>query len=246
MTDTSPSFDGGPVRRGEDEAHFRQVKDFAHRRWRNARRNNWFLTGIIVVLLASNLMLASGVRTLFPLVRSVHVFYGVREDGTVDTALNERDLTETEREAAEKAAAWTYVKACEGYSYADAQYNYDACRAMSDAPVREAFEAKWFLPNGKDTPDSPQKLFGRNGQIDVVMIDKPYFVRDHVIQIHFKRIRRLYDAPAVPTWVCKAPACTTWTATIDFTLLDRLPSGKQDNNPLKFWVTRYQILEGGS
>jgi type IV secretion system protein VirB8 len=196
--------------------------------------------------MASNLALASGVRTLFPLVRTVHVFFGIREDGTVDTALTDRDLTETEREAAMKAAAWTYVKSCEGYSYADAQDNYDACRSMSDKPVMEAFEAKWFLSNGKDAPQSPQKLFGRNGQVDVTQLKKPYFVRDQVIQIPFKRITRLYDEPPIPAWVCKAPACTTWTATIEFTLLDRLPTGKQDNNPLKFWVVRYQVSEGAS
>ena len=155
-----------------------------------------------------------------------------------------RDLTETEREAVLKAAAWTYVKACEGYSYADAQYNYDSCSAMSDNPVKEAFEAKWFLPNGKNAPDSPQKLFGMNGQIDIIETTKPFFVRDHVIQLGFKRIAWRYDEPHPSPWGCKAPACTTWTATLDFTLLERMSTGKQDNNPLKFWVTRYQVSEG--
>ena len=117
---------------------------------------------------------------------------------------------------------------------------------MSDAPVRDAFIAKWFLPNNKDAPDSPQKLFGKDGQIDVKKLAEPYFIRDHVIQIKFKRIARRYDEPPQPAWVCKAPTCTTWTSTIDFTLLDKMPTGKQADNFLKFWVTRYQISEGAS
>jgi type IV secretion system protein VirB8 len=197
--------------------------------------------------MASNLALSSGVRTLFPLVRTDHVFFGVMEDGTIDTALTDRDLTETERAADLKATAWRYVKVCEGYSYADAKYNYDACRAMSDRPVREAFEAKWFLPNGKDAPESPQKLFGKNGQIDVIKIKHPFFVRENVIQVTFKRVAWKYDgAPPQPSWGCKPPSCSTWTATIDFTLLDRMPAGSQDDNALKFYAIRYQLSEGAS
>ena len=245
MTDAAVT--ANPVRRGEEEAHFRKVDAFARRRLRAARRNNSFLIGVVIVTAASNLMLASAIKTLFPLVRFEQIFFGIREDGTVDTALTDRDLTETEREDAEKAAAWRYVKKCEGYSYANAQYNYDACRAMSDTPVREAFEARWFLPNGKDAPSSPQKLYGVNGQIDLYQITKPFFVRDHVIQIAYKKITRRYDEPPTPSWApCKAPSCTTWTAVIDFILRDRMPTGKQDNNPLKFLTTRYQVSEGAS
>jgi type IV secretory pathway component VirB8 len=246
MTAAFDPFRASPVRRGEEEDHFRQVKDFAHRRWRASRRTNWFLSGLLVASMASNLALSSGVRTLFPLVRTNQTFVGFREDGTVDTMINVQDLTDTERESAEKSAAWTYVKACEGYNYANAQYNYDACKGMSDDPIRQAFEARWFLPNGKHAPESPQKVFGQKGQIDLAKLGEPFFVRDHVIQVRFKRTTRRDDEPPPSPWVCKAPSCTTWAATIEFTLLDQAPTGKQDNNPLKFWVVRYQLSEGAS
>jgi type IV secretory pathway component VirB8 len=250
VTDTT----AGPtsVRRGDEARHYKDVETFADKRYRAARRGNWLLLGCCAVLLASNLALSFDEARHEP-TRIQPVFFGVMEDGSIDTHLTVQDMAESQRENVLKDMAWTYVRACEEYSYAHAQQNFDLCKAMSDDPVREAFIAKWFLPNGKNAPDSPQKQFGQDGQIDLQQITRPAFVRDHVIQVRFKRIYWHYKEPYPPSWQCKAPErpgalvngdCTTWTATVDFTLLDKMPNGPVVGDSIKFFVTRYQVGEG--
>lgn len=249
MTDTTDQV--RPVRRGEEEASFKTVETFARKRARAARRNTGLLATCLVISLAANLAQAiDEARRGPPEVQTV--FFGIMEDGTVDTALSYRDLSQTEREAVLKDMAWTYVRACEEYSYAHAKQNFDLCKAMSDEPVKEAFIAKWFLPNNKDAPESPQKAFGEKGQIDLQRITAPVFVRDHVIQVRYKRIAWKYEEPRPSSVVCKAPkggnpfdtGCTTWTATVDFTLLDKMPNGSVVGDAIKFFVMRYQVGEG--
>ena len=235
--------DPAPISRGEEQSYYKNVQTFAEKRYRAARRNNWFLVGCLIVSLGTNFALAIDEARHEP-TRIQTVYYGVMEDGTIDTALTDRDMRDSERKEVLKEMAWTYVRACEEYSYSHAQRNYDLCRHMSDDPVREAFETKWFLPNGKDAPESPQKLFGKNGQVDLERITKPVFVRDNVIEVRYKRIVVHYDESRQPSWGCKAPTCTTWTSTIEFTLLDKMPHGKVDGDSIKFFVTRYQVGEG--
>jgi hypothetical protein len=71
------------------------------------------------------------------------------------------------------------------------------------------------------------------------------FLSNNVMQVHYKRIALMADdvvpAQGAP---CKAPICTRLTATLDFQLLDKMPSGRADGNPLKFFVTRSEIAEG--
>ena len=236
-------IDSQPVRRGDEKQHYKNVKNFAEQRYRAARRNNWFLGACVLLSLGANLALSMDEARHEP-TRVQPVFFGVMEDGSIDAALTYRDMSESERQEVLKEMAWKYVRACEEYSYADAQRNYDLCRKMSDDPVREAFEAKWFLPNGKDAPESPQKLWGQNGQIELERNAKPVFVRDHVIDVRYKKIIWHYNESHPPPGVCKAPTCTTWTSTIDFSLLDKMPRGPVEGDAIKFFVIRYQVGEG--
>lgn len=247
MTDTATGFQATPIRRGEEEKHFRDVKNFAHRRWRATRATNGMLTGVLVGSLITNVALSVAMTQLFPLVRIVPVFYWVQEDGSVDQAVSIDDPA-VDKNAFLQASAWLYVRYREGYSYSQAQYSYDLVRSMSEPHVRATYEAEWFLPNGKDNPDSLQKKIGKNGQVNIEkIITRP--IRDNVIDVSYRRIVEMYDEPArSPYAVCKPPACTTWTATVELYIRDKMPAGQKvggrDDNPLGAIVTRYQKSEG--
>ncbi len=139
-----------------------------------------------------------------------------------------------------RSAVWEYVRDREGYSISNARDSYDRVRYLSTEDVNNAYQHWFDLKN----PESPQKTIGEHGQINIQHLGT-VFIRDRVAQVRFRRIVEMKDDTAIPNpLLCRPPACTTWTATLNFDLLDSLPAKARLINPGGLVVTRYQVSEG--
>ncbi len=239
MNDIAGNWSAMPVRQPEFEAHCAEVESFQRARLRTTRAINWGLGAVAVVAMIANVALGVSVAGMLPLVRLVPVFYWVHSDGTVDAAASINALPPTQSEAVIRSAVWQYVRDREGYSYANARRSYDLIHLMSTEHVNKVYQ-QWFLPGN---PESPQVTVGKRGQINIEKLNIA-FIRNHVAQVRYRRILEMYDADPPSPLTCKPPVCTTWTATVEFELIDRVPGAARDDNPGGLLVTRYQVAEG--
>jgi len=215
-----------PSRLGD---YYREVESFQRERARGARRSAriaWSLAGISLL---TNLALGLAVASMLPLQRLVPLYLWVRPDGTVDSASEISDLPATQAAAVVRAAVWQYVRDRESYAYADARYRYDVVSLMSAPDVREAYQ-RWFLSSD---PVSPQNTIGKRGQIGAAMIGMS-FVRPRVALVRYRKTVLTYGG---------TPEKTTWTATVGFERVDKLPAGARLSDPGGIIVTSYQNSE---
>jgi type IV secretion system protein VirB8 len=218
-----------PVEASRLGEYFREVESFQRARARGARRSArlaWSLAGISLL---TNVALAFAVASMLPLERLVPLYLWVRHDGTVDSAGEISDLPATQAEAVIRAAVWQYVRDRESYAYADARYRYDVISLMSAPAVRDAYQ-RWFLSSN---PASPQNTIGKRGQIDTAMIGMS-FVRPRVALVRYAKTALTYGG---------TPEKTTWTATVGFERVDKLPAADRLADPGGIVVTSYQNSE---
>lgn len=218
-----------PVEASRLREYFREVESFQRDRARSARRSArlaWSLAGISLL---TNVALAFAVASMLPLERLVPLYLWVRHDGTVDSAGQISDLPATQEEAVIRAAVWQYVRDRESYAYADARYRYDVVSLMSAPGVRDAYQ-RWFLSSN---PESPQNTIGKRGQIDTAMIGMS-FVRPRVALVRYAKTALTYGG---------TPEKTTWTATVGFARVDKLPAADRLADPGGIVVTSYQNSE---
>jgi type IV secretion system protein VirB8 len=218
-----------PVRSGELEAHYAEVRSYQADRARTARRSNRLAWGVAGCALLANLGLAWTVATTFPLVRIAPVYLWVRADGTVDSAVSMSDLPATQSQAVVMAAIWQYVRDREAYSYADAAYRYAVVTAMSSAMVMDGYQ-KWFLPSN---PESPQLKVGKRGQVNIEKIGIS-FVRPQVALVRYWRTLDMYG---------EKPVRTSWSATVGFDLIAKMSASARLTDPGGLKVTSYQSSE---
>lgn len=191
--------------------YYRQVESFQSERARRSQRSSRLAWSIAAAALCANLALGWSVAAMLPLERLVPLYLWVRADGTVDSAVAMSDLPATQSAAVIRAAVWQYVRAREGYSYSTARYHYDLVSLMSAPSVRDIYQ-HGFLANLN--PKSPQNTVGKKGQIDVSMISIS-FVRPQVALVRYRRSVQMYG---------EQPTSTTYTATVGFEEVDRLPA----------------------
>ncbi len=229
MSDIADDFRALPILDPEYEQYYKSsVRSFqAHRVLDMQRRlRTWFLVAISWIVLAGSL--AAAVVLILPLKTTVPLFLVIREDGTVDTGISLADLGADQAQKVIRASVWRYVEERESYSFADAKHRYDLISLMSNENVRRDYQS-WFV----SSPDSPQKVFGKNGQVSVQEISMSP-VRDGVFLVRFWRYSHLYG---------EKDRKTSASATVEFELLNDAPASLVLDDPAAISVVRYQVEE---
>ncbi len=198
-----------PVFTPEMQRYYSEVASFQSANARRSRRVSKLALGAVAALLLLVYLLAGSLSYALPLVRFAPIFLWQRADGTVDAAVTTSSLPQTLDEAQIRAALWQYVRLREGYSLAEAQYDYDVVSAMSAPDVRRDYQQTHNASN----KSSPVNKIGDKGVIRVSyiagnLVDDRYTVR-------FAREVQIRGEPPIP------PA--TWTATIVFRRATTVP-----------------------
>jgi type IV secretion system protein VirB8 len=225
MNDIPANWRALPIRAPALEAHYAEVRSYQAERAARANRRTRLWGTLFAASMTANVALASAVAILVPNQRLVPMPLILQSDGTWDTAASISSLPATQEEAVIRAAIWRYVWARESYSWPTAGYYYDLVTLMSAPATRDIYQA-WFLPRNKA---SPQLMVGKKGQIDVAKISMS-FVRPQMALIRFRRVLQYYG---------QSPEQTTWTATVEFGLEQRMTMRARDMDPGGILVTRY-------
>jgi type IV secretion system protein VirB8 len=237
-----------PVHRGEEIRAQKEVESFSSRRERIHKTINWVLAALDGIFLIIIVAQAVALAFMVPLQRLVPVFYPTQPDGSTDPPKMTNALAGDQREQAVRSTALQLVNACEGYMFSNAQYRYDLCSLMLVGHIKDEYQARWFLPNHKPNPDSNPQVLYPKGQIDIEKIGIEV-ERGHVAEVRFRRIVELDTEAPVDRRTCKAPVCTTWTATIDLVPVETLPKEKwtqddRDRVQSGLVAVRYGLSEG--
>lgn len=176
---------------------------------RRSRRTLWGYRLYAAMMTLMVFLLGGALNYAVPLIRLVPVITYLRPDGVTETALTTEELPADLTDATIQAWLWQYVMHREGYSWVEADYNHYLVSAMSDVPVREAYDA-WM--NGKNK-DSPLVAYNTRGTIRVALREiiewkRAYEGQPGVITFHFDRYVQVEGAPKQPV--------ETWTATLQF------------------------------
>ena len=131
-------------------------------------------------------------------------------------------------EAEQRHWLWQYVLHRQGYSYAEAQYNFDVVNIMSTADVQLQY-ADWFRGSN---PQSPQVVLGRNGQAALSWVSTS-FIGPKLAQVRYILSERKGDL-LLPK--------KNMVATVAFDFSKGPISGSAINiNPRGFLVTSYRV-----
>lgn len=186
-----------------------EAEKWVQAQWRRTRRSNmgWRLyAGMMTIMV---FLLGGALNYAIPLQRMIPVFFYQKPDGVLETALTTDTLPADLSDANIQSWLWQYVLHRESYSWVESDYNYYVVSAMSNVPVRSAYEA-WF--NGKN-PDSYLAAYGRRGVVrvalrEVTLFDRPSGGHPGRFTVHFDRQVELEGMPRQPL--------QTWTATVEF------------------------------
>ena len=231
MSDVIPDFRALPVLDQDRERYHKAVGSFqAHRVIDTKRRlRTWFWLAIASLAMVGTL--SAAVVCLLPLKTAVPLFLVVREDGTVDTGVSLSDLGVDMAQKVIRSSIWRYVQERESYSYSVAKHRYDLVSLMSGESVQRDYQ-QWFLT----AADSPQKRFGKKGQIAVQEISMS-LVRDGVFLVRFWKISQLSG---------EKEERKTAVATVEFELLNEAPASLILDDPAAIRVVRYQTEEAAA
>ena len=218
-----------PIQKDGLSQHYAEVLSFQTQRAKAAQRNVKVMSAVAGISILANFGLVWSLAALMPLQKIVPVYLWVRPDGTVDNSVAMSRLPATQSDAVVSAALWEYVRLREGYSYDTAQYGYDAVSRMSSDRARDVYQGWFNYPN----PVSPQVVVGQKGQIDIEHISTAR-LSPAVVQVRYRHI---------VTMTGQRPVTTTWTATLQYSLVTALPATARLNNPGGVLVTSYQAEE---
>ncbi len=226
MSDAAGDFSALPILDPEREQYHKTVRSFQAHRVRDMERRAriWFWITIGLSALVGSL--AANLLFILPLKTTVPLFLVIREDGTVDTGISLADLGADQAQKVIRASVWRYVEERESYSFSEAKHRYDLISLMSNENVRRDYQS-WFV----NSADSPQKVFGKNGQVSVQEISMSP-VRDGVFLVRFWRFSHLYG---------EKDRKTSATATVEYELLNEAPASLVLEDPAALSVVRYQL-----
>jgi len=228
MNDIAGDFRALPILNPEREQYHKSVRSFQAHLVNDTQRRlrTWFWLAISGYILAGSLVAA--ILMILPLKTIAWGFLAIREDGTADTGMSLTDLGADQAEKVIRASIWRYVQERESYSFSDAKRRYDLVSLMSNENVRRDYQS-WFVSSA----DSPQKVFGKNGQVSVQEISiSP--IRDGVFLVRFWRSSHLYG---------EKERKTSATATVEYELLKEAPASLVLDDPAALSVVRYQLEE---
>lgn len=212
-------------------SYYREVESFQTAKARWARRWGRVAWSIAAVSLLANLALAFAVASMLPLERLVPIYLWLQPDGTVQSTTQLSNIPPTQSRALLRAAIWQYVRDRQSYDFADAKYRYDVVSLMSAPNVMSDYQ-RWFLDKSPSS-SSPQIQIGRKGQVGVSLVNMS-FVRRQVALVRYRRTVLMYGTD---------PVTTTWTATVGFRLVSKLPLADRLADPGGLIVTNYQNSE---
>lgn len=191
-----------------------------------SRRIAWIAAGaasLLAVAATAAVAMLAPLKTVEPFVVRVSEDTGVVE---VMRGLSAEDGPVRYEEAISKYFLAQYVRSREGYLDPAAE---DAFRLVSllSAPAEQR---RWAEAYRGSNPDSPQNVYGRDGEA-IVSIRAIGFIGDGVANVRFRRTVRLAQQTIESDWI----------ATIAFTYT-RAPMTESDRlrNPLGFQVTSYR------
>lgn len=226
MSSAEIDFRALPVFDSDREQYHKAVGSFQAHRVLDAKRRVrlWFCVAIAALAMVG--ILSTAVVFLLPLKKVEPLFLVVREDGTVDTGISLADLGADMAQKVIRASVWRYVQERESYSFSVARHRYDLVSMMSGESVQHDYQ-QWFLTS----PDSPQKKFGKKGQISVREISMS-LVRDGVFLVRFWKLSQLDG---------EREEKTTAVATVEYEVLNEAPAALVLDDPAAIRVVRYQI-----
>ena len=99
-------------------------------------------------------------KTVLPLVFRVD-----NTTGAVERVYDVRGGELAATDATKRYFLWQYVRHREGYSYAEAQSDFDAVSLMSTPSVQKQYDDAFKVSN----PTSPQNLLGKDGVVDAAL-----------------------------------------------------------------------------
>ena len=228
---TEAAFGARPVQADPAliDAYFRKVTSYQGDRVtaasRSARRA-WTAAAGAGVLAACGCLAAATLAT-----RPAPDPIVLRVDGTtgmVDRVYDVDGGTMTATEAEQRHYLWQYVRLREGYSFNEAQFNFDTVTLMSTPDVQAQYAEAFRGSN----PQSPQIVLGRSGQAVVSWVSTA-FVGPKLAQVRYVLTARKGET-LLPR--------QNMVATIGFAFAPGGLTGRAINvNPRGFLVTSYHV-----
>lgn len=210
-------------------AYFKQVSSYEQNRlkWAYGLAGLGWTVAIAAGVIAgtANLALAglSSLKTPDPIVLRVDNATGMT-DRIYDVKGGEMAASEAEQ----RHWLWQYVLHRQGYSFAEAQRNFDVVSIMSTAEVQGQYADAFKGSN----PSSPQVILGRNGQAALSWVSTS-FIGPKLAQVRYVVSERKGDLPLPKR---------SMVATVGFDFSHGVISGSAINiNPRGFLVTSYRV-----
>ena len=148
--------------------------------------------------------------------------------GMTDRVYDVRGGEMAASEAEHRHWLWQYVLHRQGYSFAEAQRNFDVVNLMSTADVQRTY-SDWFKGSN---PQSPQVVLGRTGQAALSWVSTT-FIGPKLAQVRYVTSERKGDL-LLPK--------RNMVATVAFDFARGTLSGNAINiNPRGFLVTSYRV-----
>jgi type IV secretory pathway component VirB8 len=187
------------------QAAERWLKTEARRSRRS--KNGWRAYSLVVTVLLG--ISISALNYAIPSIRLLPILLWTSPDGVTGAAVTTDTLPADLSDASIKAWLWQYVMHREGYSWVEADYNHYVVEAMSDVPVREAYD-RWITAKNKD---SYLNKFGRRCVVRVAPREVTEFRRATAtvpgrFTIHLDRLVSCEDERKMPP--------DTWTVTLEY------------------------------
>jgi type IV secretory pathway component VirB8 len=170
-------------------------------------RNGWRAYSLVVTGLLG--ISISALNYAIPSIRLLPILLWTSPDGVTGAAVTTDSLPADLSDASIKAWLWQYVMHRESYSWVEADYNHYVVEAMSDVPVREAYD-RWI--NAKNR-DSYLNKFGRRCVVRVAPREVTEFRRASStvpgrFTLHFDRLVSCEDE--------RKTSPDTWTVTLEY------------------------------
>ena len=202
---TIPGFVGAADLIKQAEATEKWLKTEAKRSRHS--RNGWRAYSLMVTALLA--MSLTALNYAVPNIRLLPVLLWTSPDGVTGAAVTTDSLPADLSDASVKAWLWQYVMHREGFSWVEADYNHYVVEAMSDVPVREAYD-RWISAKNKD---SYLNKLGRRCVVRVAPREVTEFRRATStipgrFTMHFDRLVSCEDERKAPP--------DTWTVTLEY------------------------------
>ena len=210
-------------------AYFKQVSSYEGDRLKWAYRIaglGWTVAAAAGIVAGAACLAVAG---LTPLKRTDVVVLRVNDTtGMTDRVYDVQGGAMAASEAEQRHWLWQYVQHRQGYSYAEAQYNFDVVNIMSTADVQMQYADTFRGSN----PLSPQVVLGRTGQAALSWVSTS-FIGPKLAQVRFIQSERKGDV-LLPR--------RNMVATVAFDFSQGPISGSAINiNPRGFLVTSFRV-----